>query len=56
VADTIANWITAIATALALVAATWAGLTARKLYSIEQRRLSRVAPASIKSSALSPFH
>lgn len=37
-ADTIANWITAIATALALGAAVWAGFTARKLYAIEQRR------------------
>ena len=32
------DWITAVATALALGAAVWAGLTARKLYNIEQKR------------------
>lgn len=32
------DWITAVATALALGAAVWAGLTARKLYDIERKR------------------
>lgn len=37
-ADTVANWVMAVTTALALAAAVWAGHTARKLYAIEQRR------------------
>lgn len=37
-ADTIANWVMAATTALALLAAVWAGITARKLYKIEQGR------------------
>jgi hypothetical protein len=37
-ADTVASWVMAVTTALALVAALWAGHTARKLYAIEQGR------------------
>lgn len=37
-ADTVANWVMAVTTALALGAAVWAGHTARRLYAIEQRR------------------
>ena len=37
-ADTVANWIMAVTTTLALGAAMWAGHTARRLYAIEQHR------------------
>lgn len=37
-ADTIANWISAGATVLAVLAAIWAGITARRVYSIEESR------------------
>ena len=37
-ADTIANWISSVATALAVLAAVWAGITAKKVYAIEESR------------------
>ena len=37
-ADTVANWVMAVTTALALFAAVWAGHTARRLHVIEQGR------------------
>lgn len=50
-ADAAANWVTALATLLALGAAIWAGVTAKRLYEIERKRETDRAQAQERSQA-----